>query len=47
MVRLGVRDSLHPNVKRLHIDVLAEKLSAQGGTSLEALAGECHSVLVT
>lgn len=39
MVRLGVRDSLHPNVKRLHIDVLAEKMSAQGGTSLEALAG--------
>ena len=39
MVRLGVRDSVHPNVKRLHIDILAEKLSAKGGTSLEALAG--------
>ena len=45
MVRLGVHDSLHPGVRGLHIDVLAERQAAQGAKSLESLAGETQPCL--
>ena len=44
LVRLGVHDSLHPAVRGLHIDVLAERQAAKGATSLESLAGEVVGV---